>query len=637
MAGITGIYCANGRLAPVNEVQKMAAAVTHRGPDGIRYWSSGPVAFAHLQFCTTPESVEERQPMQSPRGEACLVWDGRLDNREELLESLSAQGARPADNTDPGLVLAAYLEWGTECVQRLVGDFVFAIWDARERQLWCVRDFAGVRPFYYFWNGKTFLFGPEVAALLAHPLVSLKINEGMAGEYLATVTTSREETLYCDIRRLPSGSTLTIDVSGGFHVSPWWKPELSLLEYTTDDEYAEEFLDLMEQSVLSRMRSNTRVAVELSGGLDSSTIAVIAQALLERSGSNHEGVPAMSITCRGMPWDESEYIAEVVRHAGLDVEYLQPFRANLDHFRQRAGHWRDFPGFPNGEPMSIPISRAASRKGARVLLSGVGGDEFLQGMSAHLFDLARAGAIQPMLERAKEDWGRYGGGRHWSIYLARHLASMSAPRQAHVLRRKRTLAQRSILSQEFLRRTHLADRLIPAPEHRRLHFASRAQEAVFRFAFGGVEAHVFEWNDRESAHAGVDGRFPFFDRRLVEYLLRIPENQRQRGTVWKWLLRNAMRGRLPELVRTRRSKAEFSELFRAVLTTPEAKARLESMTFLKLTDWVDPRRLADRLDLASQPESELPVLYRPIWMVLGIDLWLESVLSNGGGISIRSC
>ncbi len=185
MAGIAGMYCADGRPADVGEVQRMTSAVEHLGPDGIAYWHSGPVAFAHLQFCTTPESLGERQPLMSPAGEACLVWNGRLDNREELLEALAVRGENPVDRTDPGLALAAYRLWGGDCVQRLIGDFAMAIWDVRLRQLWCARDYIGVRPFFYFWDGKTFLFAPEIRGLLAHPLVSLKINEGMAGEYLA--------------------------------------------------------------------------------------------------------------------------------------------------------------------------------------------------------------------------------------------------------------------------------------------------------------------------------------------------------------------------------------------------------------------------------------------------------------------
>lgn len=640
MAGITGMFCADGRPAALSEVQKMAAAIGHRGTDGIRYWNSGPVAFAHLQFCTTPESVEEQQPLRSPGGEACLVWDGRLDNRDELLEALSARAARPVDCTDPGLVLAAYLEWGTECVQRLVGDFALVIWDERERRLWCARDFAGIRSFYYFWDGKTFLFGPEVRALLAHPLVSLKINEGMVGEYMWGNVASRDETIYTDIRRLPSNSALTIDASAKLQIATWWHPELSLLQYRTDEEYAEQFLYLMEQSVLSRMRSNTGFAVEVSGGLDSSTIAVVAQSLLKRGALGqsavHDRVLALSHSCPGKPWDEAEYITAVVEHAGLENECVEPLTVNLEFFRNISATRREVPGEPNGEPMTIPIDEAATRRGVRVLMSGIGGDEWLQGASLYLRDLIRAGAIGPVLERARNDWARSPRQRHWSIYLARQIVVMLTPARILALRRKREIQRSCIFSREFLRRTQLTDRLMAPLEEPRRPFVNLAQEEVFGIAFNGIEARALEWNEGDAASRGIEARFPYFDRRLTEYLVRIPEEQRQRGTTWKWMLRNATRGLLPEIVRMRQTKAEFSELYERVLFTPEAKARLADMTILKETDWLDHHRFAEQVTRSyrSGPGSLAGTDLFRLWGVIGVDLWLEGLRSSAGAPQI---
>src|SRR5271170_373070 len=218
MSGIAGIYCAGGRPADAGELQQMAAALKHRGPDGCFYWQSGPIGFAHLQFCTTPESVHEHQPLLDPSEQVCLAWDGRLDNREELNQAIVSRGGRLVDDTDPALILAAYMVWGTECVARFVGDFAFAVWDESRRALWCARDYYGIRPFYYFWDGKTFLFASEIRALLTNPRVSLKINEGMVGEYLLESMASREDTLYSDIHRLPPGTTLAINDSNDLRI-----------------------------------------------------------------------------------------------------------------------------------------------------------------------------------------------------------------------------------------------------------------------------------------------------------------------------------------------------------------------------------------------------------------------------------
>jgi asparagine synthase (glutamine-hydrolysing) len=558
--------------------------------------------------------------MVSPGGEACLVWNGRVDNRDDLLAALAAKGVAPVGLTDPGLALAAYLAWGEDCVQRIVGDFALAVWDRRHRRLWCARDYVGVRPFYYFWDGKTFLFGPEIRALLAHPAVSLKINKGMAGEYLANAITSREETLYSDIRRLPAGSTLTIDASGRLRIDRWWRPELGLIEYRSDEEYAERFRHLFDQSVRSRMRCCAPWGVQLSGGLDSSSIAVSARAVLGAS-----RILTFSMACPGKPWDESEDIAAVVEKARLTPEFVLPMQADLEFFRQRAAFWRDFPGNPNGEPMSVPMSNAAKRHQGRVLFVGVGGDELLDGSAAYLSGLA-ASLFRPrhafeLLARSRFEWRECGSHGLWPLFLARRLLAASAPDWVHARRRALRFEQHRILSREFLRRTHFLERLARPHIRGPLHFASRPQRGIYRLITGGFETQVLEWNDRDAAGEGVEFRFPFFDRRLAEFCLRVPEDQRQRGAIWKRMLRSAMEGRLPERVRNKTYKAEFSELFENVISAPQGKARLADPAILRHTDWLDPERFAAQRD--SMVGSGR---FWSLWVFLGVDLWLENVV-----------
>ncbi|HEV2462608.1 MAG TPA: asparagine synthase-related protein [Acidobacteriaceae bacterium] len=628
MAGIAGIYCADGRPAEVAELRRMVAAVGHRGPDGISYWNAGPIAFAHLQFHSAPESLHERQPLILAGGEACLVWSGRIDNREELLAELAAQGTVPTDETDPGIASAAYLTWGTDCVQHIVGDFVLALWDASRRRLWCARDYIGIRPFYYFWNGKTFLFGPEIRALLAHPLVSLKVNEGMAGEFLANAITSRDETLYSDIRRLPSGSALTVE-SGRLRIEPWWRPELGLINYRSDDEYAQHFRHLFDQSIRNQIRCNGPWGIELSGGLDSSSIAVSAREVLRGNRAKDGRILTFSVADPDKPWDESEDIAAVVDKAELTSEILRPLKVDIDFFRQRASYWRDIPGSPNGEPITLPMYEAAKQRGVRVLLTGIGGDEWLDGRPECYADLVaritHPGAFGELLHRARSDWRERSNARHWSIYLARSLASLYAPDWFLFRRRKGALTDRGVFSRDFLKRTHLAERMFaPEPESRR--FASRAQRGLFNLVTNGFEAHVLEANERETALAGIDLRFPFFDRRLAEFCLRLPEEQRQKGTVWKRLLRNAMAGRLPERLRTKAYKAEFSDLFSGVFYAPSTQERIRHLAIPRHADWFEPHRLQERVAAATKEPGQSSSGPWILWRMLAADLWFEQVV-----------
>lgn len=626
MAGIAGIYCADGRPANMDELRLMTAAVQDRGPDGITWWNSGPVAFAHLQFCTTPESLTERQPLVSPGGEACLTWNGRIDNREELQAALAAKGVQPVDNTDPGYALAAYLAWGEDCVQHMVGDFALALWDARHRRLWCARDYIGIRPFYYFWDGKTFLFGPEMRALLAHPLVSLKINEGMVGEYLVDDITTRDETLYTDIRRLPGGSTLTINASGQFRIASWWNPELSLLHYKSDAEYGDHFRELFDQAVQAQMRSQAKVGVALSGGLDSSSIAVTAQHLLRRT-NDTDRLVTFSLVSPGKFWDESEDIAAIVQHSGLNSELLQPLNLGLEHFRKRADDWREFPGVPNGEPMTKPICEAIRRHGGRVLLTGLGGDEWLQGRPEHVLDLARARAIRSTLQRAKDDWSFYCGAGRWQSYLAWQILRAAIPDWAIAQRRKRRLARTGIFSKAFLRRTHLGDRLYAA-KLRTLPFSTRAQSTIFSHVTAGHEAFMFEGNDLELVSGGAEMRFPYHDRKVTEFCLRLPEEQRQQGSLAKRVLRTAMGDRLPKPLQRKAVKAEYSDMFATVIYEPQVRARLQSMTMLCHTDWLNAHRFGERSTLSVEPVRSYASNYGRLWMAIAIDLWLETVIGK---------
>jgi asparagine synthase (glutamine-hydrolysing) len=275
---------------------------------------------------------------------------------------------------------------------------------------------------------------------------------------------------------------------------------------------------------------------------------------------------------------------------------------------------------------------AAKRLGARVLFTGIGGDEWLDGRQEHLADLAAgllllrggAGAARDLVDRAKDDWRVYSGAGRWPLFLARRLAAEAAPEWARFRRRKLRLLRHGIFSREFCRRVHLAERIFTVPESGTRRFSSRTQEATFRLVTAGYEAQVFEWNDREAASTGMEPRFPFFNRRLTEFCLRLPEDQRQRGAVWKRILRNAMRERLPDRVCNKLYKAEFSELFQNVISTPRTRVRLENLVMLRQSDWLDQDRFATHI--SSFVDSGR---FWNLWGLLGVDLWLESVGSAG--------
>ena len=283
MSGIAGIIHFDGRPVEPGQVEAMTAAMHYRGPDGIHHWRKGNVALGQCMLRTTPESLEETQPLTNEDESLVLVMDGRVDNWEELRRELLGKGAVLRTRADAELVLRAYEVWGRDCLPHIDGDFALVIWDARRQEAFCARDRVGNKPFNYHWNGKTLAFASEVRPVLELPWVAEIPDEGKLAELLADRWLSREETLWKDILRLDAAHTLRVDSSGA-KVHNYWKPDLfEVLPYRTDQEYVDHYLELLVDTVRRLSRSHRPIAYEVSGGLDSSAVLCIANHL-QRAG-----------------------------------------------------------------------------------------------------------------------------------------------------------------------------------------------------------------------------------------------------------------------------------------------------------------------------------------------------------------
>src|SRR5215470_13274742 len=195
MSGISGLLALDGGEADASSLRRMTAALAHRGRDGQATWQSAPIAMGHQAFWTTPEARHEIQPWRHPSGHVVVTLDGRIDNRRELHDALAARGWPPRAGHDAELVLRAYECWGEDFARELVGDFAVAIWDAPARRLVCARDPLGVKPFYYYSDGRSFRWSSESQAILADPAVPRRPHEGMVAEMLSGHLVSSTETL----------------------------------------------------------------------------------------------------------------------------------------------------------------------------------------------------------------------------------------------------------------------------------------------------------------------------------------------------------------------------------------------------------------------------------------------------------
>jgi asparagine synthase (glutamine-hydrolysing) len=520
--------------APVSSesLAPMAAAMSFWGPDGHGQWCGDGAGLGHLLLHVTPESLHERLPASIRTAPHLVITaDARIDNREELFDVLSVPRLGREQTPDSSLILLAYERWGADCVERLLGDFAFAIHDARERRLFCARDPFGCKPFIYHLDGKRFVFASDVRGALA--LVdSPRLNEPLLAAYLQMKTYHAEKrlTFFEEIVKLPPAHTLTL-TAAGVRISRYWSPEdAPAIRLATDEEYAEQMRNLFGQAVECRLRSAFPVGSHLSGGLDSSAITVLAARIQYARGREigaFSWSPPPGSGADGGRGDEHLRIGSVCRAENLTCRYLPVTRQNyFDWFRQ------DFTVEPT-EMMAREgnVQLCAAAEGRRVMLSGWGGDEAVSG-------------------RAASALAEFFAGRRWPDFRALVESRMDAPDgNSGVVVRARKLA--GVLRD--IATPHLADSLYSLfysdiwLEHRspcieptfaRLHRkavrelrgpAYRPQPAVrssicHLLDYGHLSGRLEDWATSGAAHRLVY-RYPLLDRRLVEFTLGVPAIQ----------------------------------------------------------------------------------------------------------------
>jgi len=588
MSGIAGYINFDGAPAATGTVERMTGAMSHRGPDGISHWVRGSVALGQCMLRTTPESLEEHQPLTNEDESLVLVMDGRVDNWEELRQELLGRGAVLRSRADAELVLRAYETWGRECLSRIDGDFALVIWDVRRQEAFCARDRIGIRPFHYHWDGKTFAFASELHAILALPWVREDLNEGLVAEFLAYDWRSRDETFWQGVLRLVAAHRMSVDAHGP-KTGQYWTPDFGAwLTYASDDEYAEHYRSLFADVVRRMSRSLGPLACEVSGGLDSSAIFAVAKDLHRKQRLLAPGIDGYTLAFIGDPdANDLEYARAVGAHLETPIHEIEPTRMPMTWYRDWAHRYREFPSYPNGV-MGLGIREEARRRGSQVLLGGVGGDEWLCGNRSYYGDAVAAGEWKTLLACLNAD--RRDAGLARSLWWAfRHGGYPMLPegfrRQVRKVIHRRTSEAEGLswLRPAMKSLARARRRSDPGPVFEpSARISQRAKRGSLTGAYSTL-AHELE--ERMAASAGIELRHPYFDARMVQFSFSTSPHLRLRGYADKFLHQKAMRGLLPEAVLSRRQKAEFSITFRWYL--PELGAMLADRARDMGDRWVD--------------------------------------------------
>lgn len=561
MTAICGIVSLAGAEIHPDDLNRMAAALAHHGPDRVGVLSE------YLAGRQPQAGPVIRQPAvgfsarQSPLGIAANV---RLDNRSDLFHKLGIGQIEADEYSDSALILAAYEKWGERCVERLLGDFSFAIWDSRNRRLFCCRDHMGLCPLFYYHDPQRFVFASEPKAIVAVPGVSGRVNR----DKLATLAFPAARPLFLDqswfanVSAVPAGSSLTLD-ENGIRLRRYWEPQLGTeLPCKDDREILEAFQSLMFAVVTARLRDSGPVTALLSGGLDSSAVVSVAARVLERRNEElHVFSAVLPPTDDSLLSDERSFIDLFQDWPNVRINYVTaPGRGPFDDLEQLV--WSsDTPFLTSRHYLYSAFAEAAGKSGSRVILEGTGGElgpSFHgDGYYAELLSRFR----WPTLWRELRSRKRVNGDSLRQSFRADVVHPLIPTKLLNLLRPKIAediaferqqplqirfaenqlagcLSKVKVSSRSFDRVSPRHDRV----QHRRVLRVQRKANHVGGFV----------------GHGRVELRYPFMDKRLLEFCLSVPGDLKVRNGFKRYLIRAGLDNVLPRAIQWRTSKKPFS-------------------------------------------------------------------------------
>ncbi|RQW78642.1 MAG: lasso peptide isopeptide bond-forming cyclase [Methanothrix sp.] len=619
MSAIAGAYLLDGCRVDQDQLKRMNDCLSHRGPDGSGLWNEGPVGLAHQMLWTTPESLHEKLPQEAD-GQV-ITADARIDNREELLPELGLR----EEVSDSEVILEAYRKWGRDCVDRLLGDFVFVIWDPEKEELFCARDHMGVRPFYYYYEPeKVFAFATEIKALFAWG-VPRQINEVRIGDYLAKISSENKEmTFYQGILRLPSAHLMIVSPDGLKRESYWELDPKREIRLESDEEYEKTFREIFGEAVRCRLRSAFPVGSLLSGGLDSSSVTCTARHILPKDGSfiTISGVFDAIKTC-----DERPFINAVLAGGGIEAHYVYgDLIGPLTDIEKMLWH--------QDQPFPAPnlffrwaLCKEARRQGVRVLLDGIDGDNVVSHGFTYMTELAGRGQVILLLNEARgvaRSFKKSQKGILWRYALYPFMpASLTWLWSALDGTGDGNKDCIEIANADFADRIGLIDR-------RRMLLGARskpartAREHHWRQVTWGIHQLLLEISNTAAAAFSLEIRSPFFDKRLVEFCLALPADQKMRDGWTRRIMRHALLEILPEKIVYRGGKTDLSPNFLHGLLAFHHDA-LEDLVLdpmNTISNYINRTALqkAYRRMISEEQSTNDPV---DIWIIAVLGLWLS--------------
>ena len=628
MGAIAGIFDTSGRNADAGRVGQMIFSMKHRGTEGSGVWMDGCVTLSESRLGVIadlgPKSECGIFALYQGRDALSICLDGRIDNRDELISRLKKRGLYVSTGTDAEIALQAYRAWGIDCLSHIIGVFALAIWESKTRQLFCARDVVGLRPFFYTWDGTRFSFASEIGPLVESTLTTPELDEDYIAAYLTNQGYDRENTIYRGVHRLVEAHYLLVSEKG-ISCGTYWNLPKKTIEYACEEDYVDHFREIFEAAVACRLRSDGPVGVMMSGGLDSSSVASMAGRLREKDGKYDTPLRVYSNVFEGESrCDEREYSQTVVDAYGLEARFIP---SDDFWFFKGLSDLRGVQDEPYHGPMSNCMQQLIVRArtdGTRVLLHGHGGDHIISGASFYLVEEVRSLNVSRSLGIARK-WSR-DSPHNWYAILVRHGIFPLLP---NFLKELISCGYAMFTGKQLRVVNDLTPRWLEKEFKKRvfqLSYANRLRQSCRSIAehhnvmLTHPEIRSSLWLDQYLAlPEGVEVRYPYLDRRLIEFVMSVPPHLLfDKGTT-KVLLRKAMQGILPDKVRNRSNKTIFNPLLvKGLHEEWEEITRLLEETQGQIDRFVDIPRLKEAMTKAVSGGGDISFM-RAIFLALCLD------------------
>lgn len=523
MCGIAGIYKLDDSSVSEHELKNMTDIISHRGPDGEGQWinKSGKIGFGHRRLSIIDLSDKAKQPMHYANGQYTITFNGEIYNYIEIKENLIKAGYVFTSTSDTEVLLALYDQKKEKCLDELDGMFAFAIWDEKEQKLFCARDRFGEKPFHYFYNANTYVFASEIKQFW--PLgIGKKVDEKKLLYYVeAGVIENAEditETFFKDIKKLDAAHYLIIH-NNKLTIKKYWDIDLTAERFNgTIEEAAERFLELFTNSIRYRLRSDVPVGSSLSGGLDSSSIVMLIDALKGKELKQN----TFSARFKDFVKDEGEHINEVVKACkNVMVHYTWPDKDYFEKVFEKVTYYQDEPFGSASIVAQYAVMELAKINNVTVLLDGQGADEQLGGYLHYYHNYLNQlfCSKKSLYKKEYKSYLNFHNDAHPYVSLA----------DTETIRMKLGRYRRMIFNQGMLSQYNLQVKL-------------KNDTTII-----GLK-ELLRYADRNSMAHSREVRLPFLNHKLVEFVFSLPNEYKINDGWTKFVLRKAMSNTLPSSI-----------------------------------------------------------------------------------------